>query len=75
MHLRHSIKGDSQPHIIEVLFQRDANGALRLDNDDKPIDSAQARALKWAMGQAGIRRSQKSRASALHSRFEQLYAT
>jgi len=60
VHLRHGIKGDSQPHIIEVLFQRDADGALRLDNDDKPIDSAQARALKWAMGQAGIRRSQKN---------------
>ena len=61
VHLRHGIKGDTGPHILQVLFERDGDGSPYPlgERDERPIDAAQSRSIKHAMEAAGIRRSQR----------------
>ena len=61
VHLRHGVKGDAGPHVLQVLFERDGDGTpFPLGNrDERPIDGMQSRAIKHAMEAAGIRRSQR----------------
>lgn len=61
VHLRHGVKGDSEPHILQVLFGLDGDGTpFPLDDrGERPIDRPTSRAIKHALEAAGIRRSQR----------------